>query len=132
MLCQRKFCRGIRLKPAVALQMLRLQIGKYQCVEGDAFVSVLQGALAGHLDDRVRTARVDCAAQKLLQKKPPRHGHFVEVVLSLVSHTKTDSARGGDPYSAGAQDFGDQFYGRRFAFGPCYCDDSELPGREAV
>src|SRR3990167_1642671 len=64
MFCQRKFGGYIRVEPAVALQVLRLQVGEHQRVERHALVPVLQRALAGHLNNRVRASGIYRPAQK--------------------------------------------------------------------
>src|SRR3989344_4596813 len=100
MFCQRKFGRGVRLKPAVALQMLGLEVGKDERIKRNAFMPVLERSFRGQLDDRVRTAAVHGAPQKFLQEEAPRYGHLVEITLTLFSHDKTDGEGGGAPFCA--------------------------------
>src|SRR3989344_1219660 len=88
--------------------MLGLQIGKDQRVELHPFVAVLEYALAGHLDDRLRTVGINRAAQKMLEEKAPRHRHFKKVALALRADTKADGACGSTLLAACAQKRGRQ------------------------
>src|SRR3990167_10619074 len=86
--------------------MFGLQVGKDERVEIYHFVSVLERALACHLNDRVCAAAVGCAAQEALQKEAPRHGHLKKIALAFAGDTKADSARRGNRAARAVQKSG--------------------------
>src|SRR3989338_1777986 len=95
-------------------------------------MAVLFSAFGGDFDNGVSAAGVNCAAQKTLYKKPPRHSHLKEIAFNFVSNFKLNSGKRGDCVTFGLENASEDFGYGRLAFSASDANHCYFPRRVLV
>jgi hypothetical protein len=82
--CDRQLRITVIFERTMSLYVLRRKIGENERIHVDEALAVLACTLAGHLDDRMRTACSHCVAQKTLDEESSGHRHLLHITCILI------------------------------------------------